>query len=57
MRLADFIAENREPILATWEAFARTCGPAAGAMDISALRDHAGEMLTVIAADLKTPQA
>ncbi len=56
MRLADFIVKNREPILAEWEAFARTCAPASTAMDISALRDHAGEMLSVIAADLKTPQ-
>jgi len=56
MRLADFIVANREPILAEWEAFARTCAPASGAMDIAALRDHANEMLTVIAADLCTPQ-
>ena len=48
---------NREPILAEWEAFARTCTPASGSMDIVALRDHANEMLTVIAADLTTPQA
>jgi signal transduction histidine kinase len=56
MRLADFILANREPILAEWEAFARTCTPASGAMDITALRDHANEMLTVIAKDLATPQ-
>jgi signal transduction histidine kinase len=56
MRLSDFIVANREPIMAEWEAFARTCAPASGSMDISALRDHASEMLTVIAADLKTPQ-
>jgi signal transduction histidine kinase len=56
MRLSDFIVANREPILAEWEAFARTCTPASTSMDISALRDHATEMLTVIAADLKTPQ-
>lgn len=56
MRLADFILANREPILAEWEAFARTCAPASGSMDIVALRDHANEMLTVIAADLATPQ-
>jgi signal transduction histidine kinase len=56
MRLADFILANREPILVEWEAFARTCTPASGAMDIEALRDHANEMLTVIAADLATPQ-
>lgn len=57
MRLAEFILANREPILAEWEAFARTCAPASGSMDIAALRDHANEMLTVIAADLKTPQS
>lgn len=56
MRLADFIVANREPIMAEWEAFARTCAPASGSMDIATLRDHASEMLTVIAADLKTPQ-
>jgi signal transduction histidine kinase len=56
MRLADFILANREPILAEWEAFARTCAPAGAPMDIRALRDHAGEMLTVIAADLAVPQ-
>jgi signal transduction histidine kinase len=56
MRLSDFIAANREPIMAEWLAFAQTCTPAAGSMDDSALRDHASEMLTVIATDLKTPQ-
>ena len=56
MRLSDFIVANREPILAEWEAFARTCAPASGSMDIASLRNHASEMLTVIVADLKTPQ-
>lgn len=56
VRLADFITASRDAILAEWEAFARTCTPASGAMDIVALRDHANEMLTVIAADLRTPQ-
>jgi len=56
MRLADFILATREPILAEWEAFARTCAPASGSMDIAALRDHADAMLAVIAADLATPQ-
>ncbi len=39
-----------------FEAFARTCAPASGSMDIASLRDHASDMLTVIADDLKTPQ-
>ena len=57
MRLADFILTNREPILVEWEAFARTCAPASRTMDIAALRDHAGAMLTAIAADLGTAQS
>jgi signal transduction histidine kinase len=56
MRLSEFIVANREPILAEWEAFARTIAPPSGGMDVAALRDHANEMLTVIAADLDTPQ-
>jgi signal transduction histidine kinase len=56
MRLADFILANREPILVEWEAFARTCTPASGTMDVVALRDHADQMLTAIAADLQAPQ-
>ena len=56
MRLADFILANRERILAEWEAFARTCAPSSGTMDVAALRDHADQMLTTIAADLSIPQ-
>ncbi|MEO7822699.1 MAG: sensor histidine kinase [Gemmatimonadaceae bacterium] len=56
MRLSDFIVANREPILVEWEAFARTLAPGNASMSIEALRDHANEMLTVIAADLDTPQ-
>src|SRR5512142_2795098 len=57
MRLAEFIVGNREPILVEWESFARTCAPASGTMDIAALRDHANDMLTVIAEDLETYQS
>ena len=56
MRLADFILANRAAILAEWGEFAKTCTPASGSMGIAALSDHASEMLTVIAEDLKTPQ-
>ena len=56
MRLADFITENRSAILSEWEEFAKTCAPASGSMGLAALSDHAAEMLTVIAQDLKTPQ-
>ncbi|MEX2583440.1 MAG: sensor histidine kinase [Gemmatimonadota bacterium] len=56
MRLHDFIVSNREEILEEWEIFARTCEPASDTMDVPALRDHASEMLTVIAADLESYQ-
>jgi signal transduction histidine kinase len=56
MRLYDFIDAHREGILTEWESFARTVSPASGTMDVSALRDHADQMLTVIAADLRTLQ-
>lgn len=56
MRLSEFIVANRRPILDEWKAFALTCTPASGAMDVEALADHANDMLTVIARDLDTPQ-
>lgn len=57
MRLHDFILTNRERILVEWEAFARTCEPASITMAVGALRDHANDILLVIAADLKTYQS
>lgn len=55
-RLAKFIRENSERILQEWESFARTL-PFGGAMDVAALRDHAAQMLDVIATDLEEPQS
>ena len=55
-RLSQFIRDNAELILAEWETFARTL-PGGSAMDVGALRDHAKEMLLVIAADLDRPQS
>jgi signal transduction histidine kinase len=54
-RLSTFIRQNIEPILDEWETFARTL-PQGEAMDVGALRDHAKEMLAVIAKDLDDPQ-
>jgi signal transduction histidine kinase len=56
VRLADFIEGNIEPILAEWVKFAESCGPAGRAMDLTALRDHAAQMLQEIVTDLRTPQ-
>ena len=55
--LADFIDSNRETIIGEWEAFARTLGPAADGMQSSALRDHADEILTAIALDMRERQS
>lgn len=55
-RLSLFIRANVEPILEEWEAFARSL-PMGGEMDVAALRDHAREMLGVIATDLETAQS
>lgn len=56
MRLFDFILDNMESILLEWEKFARDEQPADGHMDVTALRDHAEEILRVIAADMQVPQ-
>ena len=54
-RLATFLRQNTEPILAEWETFARGLS-VDETLDIKALRDHAKEMLTVIATDLEESQ-
>src|SRR3954462_8279044 len=54
-RLPTFIRENTEQILAEWETFARTVETETP-MDIAALRDHAKEMLGVVADDLDVSQ-
>jgi signal transduction histidine kinase len=56
MRLSEFMVSDRERILSEWVAFGRTCLPTSDGMDLEMLRDHASEMLMVIAADLNTPQ-
>lgn len=56
MRLADFIRTEIEPILQSWEEFARTILHAKY-MGKKGLRDHAREMLLDIAADLDSHQS
>ena len=55
-RLARFIRDNTEPILAEWDTFARSLH-AGGETNVETLRDHAKEMLLVIASDLQRPQS
>ena len=56
MRLADFIVQEMEAILAAWEAFAATLLPASAEMESVELREEAERMLHAVAADLRTPQ-
>ena len=55
MRLSQFILTNTEQILSEFEAFARSIVPV-DSMDVKELRDHAQQMLAVIARDLEQPQ-
>ena len=55
-KLAQFIRDNTEQILSEWEAFARSLDTAE-AMDVVTLRDHAREMLVVVARELERPPA
>jgi signal transduction histidine kinase len=57
MRLAEFILDEMESILAEWESFAATHSPAADHMDSLALRDHAEEILRAVARDIGTVQS
>ena len=56
MRLAKFITDNTEAILAEWEAFARSLPPGQS-MASRALRDDAEEMLRFVAADMESGQS
>jgi signal transduction histidine kinase len=55
MDLAEFIDVERRTIVAEWEAFARSL-PEADGMTSTALRDHADEILSAIAADMRSRQ-
>ncbi|WP_242019550.1 MULTISPECIES: sensor histidine kinase [Cyanophyceae] len=56
MRLADFILENVEPILAEWEVFARSLAPGMK-MTKLALRNDAEAMLLATARDMQIGQS
>jgi signal transduction histidine kinase len=56
MRLAEFILANIEPILAEWEAFARSLLPGEG-MTVVALRDDAESILRATAQDMQDRQS
>lgn len=56
MKLSSFITTHMETILADWDKFARTLGPAATSMTDLALRDHAKQILQAVAIDIESKQ-
>lgn len=54
--LSRFITENTGSIMEEFLSFAREQLPAAATMDFEALRDHAKQVLTAIALDMRQPQ-
>jgi predicted CxxxxCH...CXXCH cytochrome family protein len=57
MNLPDFIRSHRGQIIEEWEAFARTRLPAAARMSKELLRDHVGQLVDAVAADMEVPQS
>ena len=56
MRLAEFITDNMEAILAEWEAFAASVLKAGANMTSLALRDHAPAILDAVVKDITAAQ-
>ncbi len=56
MRLAAFIRKNEQPIIESWEIFARTLVPASDDMSPHNLRNHIKDILTFIADDIDSSQ-
>ncbi|MDB5750802.1 MAG: hypothetical protein JWP65_1223 [Ramlibacter sp.] len=56
VRLFHFLTTHADQILLEWDAFAATVTHEGKQLDKKALRDHAAEILGVIAADLAQPQ-
>ncbi len=57
MKLSVFIVSHMPQILAEWEEYAQTMRPAADSMSLMALRDHAEEMLRIVALDIEQWQS
>lgn len=57
MKLSTFLITNIEPILLEWESFARTIQTDCTPLDSVGLRDHAEQMVRVIAEDLLNHQS
>lgn len=56
LSLSHFIRHHSDEIVSEWETFAKTCLPAAEAMDPRTLRNNAPEILEAIASDIESAQ-
>ena len=57
MRFSEFLRSHADDILAAWDEFAATVTHVGKNLDHQALRDHAEQILSTIAADLDKPQS
>jgi signal transduction histidine kinase len=57
MRLAEFLHTHADEILRAWDEFAATVPHAGPPLDRTDLRDHAAQILRVVALDLEQPQS
>ena len=57
MRLSEFLRTHSAQILSAWDEFAATVEHTGHSLDQKALRDHAGQILSAVAADLDRPQS
>ncbi len=57
MNLAEYIQQDINPIVAEWEAFARTSIPPARNLSVEELRDHARVLLLAAAVDMQSTEA
>jgi signal transduction histidine kinase/CRP-like cAMP-binding protein len=56
LKLAKFIVQHMDEIVAEWDMFAQTLLPAAATMSAVSLRDHARQILEAIAKDIQSGQ-
>jgi signal transduction histidine kinase len=57
LRLAEFIRDNVDTIVAEWEAFASTLAPASDTMSPLQLRNHIRQMLAFLIQDMESRQS
>lgn len=57
MKLSKFLKDHNDKILLEWDRFAKEVAPAGSDQSVSALRDHAKELLIAIGNDIESAQS